>query len=50
MENEGFGETRHMVEVWREVGETARDLIRRDDYDARKTLEGMFDLNCAEVV
>ena len=50
VENEGFGETRHMVEVWREVGETARDLIRRDDYDARKTLEGMFDLNCAEVV
>ncbi|KAH9919753.1 uncharacterized protein BXZ73DRAFT_104858 [Epithele typhae] len=43
---EGEGAARTLIEIWREDGERARDLIRRADFDPEKSLDGFYSDKC----
>ncbi|KAH9910625.1 uncharacterized protein BXZ73DRAFT_108751 [Epithele typhae] len=43
---EGEGATRRPVEIWREDGERARDLIQHADFDAARSLDGFYSARC----
>ncbi|KAH9919750.1 uncharacterized protein BXZ73DRAFT_104854 [Epithele typhae] len=43
---EGKGAARRPVEIWREDGERARDMIKRADFDPEKGLDGFYSDKC----
>ncbi|KAH9913144.1 uncharacterized protein BXZ73DRAFT_107021 [Epithele typhae] len=43
---EGDGAARAPVEIWREAGERARELIGRADFDPARSLDGFYSAKC----